>query len=46
MKVTACSFPLQEFEEQIKRWCSEAGEGITYKFAQVGHVASTATLNM
>lgn len=25
---------LQEFEEQIKRWCSEAGEGITYKFAQ------------
>ncbi|KAG5274990.1 hypothetical protein AALO_G00142370 [Alosa alosa] len=25
---------LQEFEEQIKRWCQEAGEGITYKFAQ------------
>ncbi|KAL2091275.1 hypothetical protein ACEWY4_013538 [Coilia grayii] len=25
---------LQEFEEQIKLWCQEAGEGITYKFAQ------------
>lgn len=25
---------LQEFEEQIKAWCAEAGEGITYKFAQ------------
>uniref|UniRef100_A0A8B9HN14 Aminoacylase 1 n=1 Tax=Astyanax mexicanus TaxID=7994 RepID=A0A8B9HN14_ASTMX len=23
-----------EFEEQIKAWCAEAGEGITYKFAQ------------
>lgn len=25
---------LQEFEEQIKVWCEEAGEGITYEFAQ------------
>uniref|UniRef100_A0AAR2JIF8 N-acyl-aliphatic-L-amino acid amidohydrolase n=1 Tax=Pygocentrus nattereri TaxID=42514 RepID=A0AAR2JIF8_PYGNA len=25
---------LQEFEEQIKAWCAEAGEGITYEFAQ------------
>ncbi|KAI7791559.1 putative aminoacylase-1A-like [Triplophysa rosa] len=25
---------LQEFEEQIKAWCKEAGEGVTYKFAQ------------
>ncbi|XP_056129626.1 aminoacylase-1A-like isoform X2 [Lampris incognitus] len=25
---------LQEFEEQIKLWCEEAGEGITYEFAQ------------
>ncbi|KAJ7999712.1 hypothetical protein DPEC_G00197250 [Dallia pectoralis] len=25
---------LQEFEEQIKQWCKEAGEGITYEFAQ------------
>uniref|UniRef100_A0A3P8Y060 N-acyl-aliphatic-L-amino acid amidohydrolase n=1 Tax=Esox lucius TaxID=8010 RepID=A0A3P8Y060_ESOLU len=25
---------LQEFEEQIKQWCKEAGEGITYDFAQ------------
>uniref|UniRef100_A0A8C7PYI4 N-acyl-aliphatic-L-amino acid amidohydrolase n=1 Tax=Oncorhynchus mykiss TaxID=8022 RepID=A0A8C7PYI4_ONCMY len=25
---------LQEFEEQIKKWCKEAGEGITYEFAQ------------
>ncbi|XP_034022356.1 aminoacylase-1-like isoform X1 [Thalassophryne amazonica] len=25
---------LQEFEEQISRWCQEAGEGITYEFAQ------------
>uniref|UniRef100_A0A3B4DHF7 N-acyl-aliphatic-L-amino acid amidohydrolase n=1 Tax=Pygocentrus nattereri TaxID=42514 RepID=A0A3B4DHF7_PYGNA len=23
-----------EFEEQIKAWCAEAGEGITYEFAQ------------
>ncbi|KAJ8258323.1 hypothetical protein COCON_G00173350 [Conger conger] len=25
---------LQEFEKQIQRWCKEAGEGITYEFAQ------------
>ncbi|KAK0138926.1 Aminoacylase-1A [Merluccius polli] len=25
---------LQEFEKQIKLWCEEAGEGITYEFAQ------------
>uniref|UniRef100_A0A8C8LN63 N-acyl-L-amino-acid amidohydrolase n=1 Tax=Oncorhynchus tshawytscha TaxID=74940 RepID=A0A8C8LN63_ONCTS len=25
---------LTEFEEQIKKWCKEAGEGITYEFAQ------------
>uniref|UniRef100_A0A665THG6 N-acyl-aliphatic-L-amino acid amidohydrolase n=1 Tax=Echeneis naucrates TaxID=173247 RepID=A0A665THG6_ECHNA len=25
---------LQEFEAQIKQWCKEAGEDITYKFAQ------------
>ncbi|XP_012686614.2 aminoacylase-1A isoform X1 [Clupea harengus] len=25
---------LLEFEEKIKKWCQEAGEGITYKFAQ------------
>ncbi|XP_036386968.1 aminoacylase-1-like isoform X2 [Megalops cyprinoides] len=25
---------LQEFEYQIQRWCKEAGEGITYEFAQ------------
>ncbi|CAB1354153.1 unnamed protein product [Coregonus sp. 'balchen'] len=28
--------PPTEFEEQIKKWCKEAGEGITYEFAQVG----------
>ncbi|KAJ3602019.1 hypothetical protein NHX12_029779 [Muraenolepis orangiensis] len=27
---------LEEFEKQIKLWCEEAGEGITYEFAQVG----------
>lgn len=26
----------QEFEGQIKQWCKEAGEDVTYKFAQVG----------
>ncbi|KAG9330321.1 hypothetical protein JZ751_025683 [Albula glossodonta] len=25
---------LKAFEEQIQRWCSQAGEGITYQFAQ------------
>ncbi|XP_061583197.1 aminoacylase-1A-like [Cololabis saira] len=25
---------LQEFEKQIKQWCKEAGEDVTYKFAQ------------
>uniref|UniRef100_A0A8D3ECM9 N-acyl-aliphatic-L-amino acid amidohydrolase n=1 Tax=Scophthalmus maximus TaxID=52904 RepID=A0A8D3ECM9_SCOMX len=25
---------LQEFEGQIKQWCKEAGEDVTYKFAQ------------
>uniref|UniRef100_A0A3P8UJE9 N-acyl-aliphatic-L-amino acid amidohydrolase n=1 Tax=Cynoglossus semilaevis TaxID=244447 RepID=A0A3P8UJE9_CYNSE len=25
---------LKEFEEQIRRWCQEAGEDVTYKFAQ------------
>ncbi|TNN84334.1 Aminoacylase-1A [Liparis tanakae] len=25
---------LQEFEKQIKEWCKEAGEDVTYKFAQ------------
>uniref|UniRef100_A0A8C2WYL9 N-acyl-aliphatic-L-amino acid amidohydrolase n=1 Tax=Cyclopterus lumpus TaxID=8103 RepID=A0A8C2WYL9_CYCLU len=25
---------LQEFERQIKKWCTEAGEDVTYKFAQ------------
>ncbi|XP_036958096.1 aminoacylase-1-like [Acanthopagrus latus] len=25
---------LQEFERQIKQWCKEAGEDVTYKFAQ------------
>ncbi|MCJ8744176.1 hypothetical protein PDJAM_G00115420 [Pangasius djambal] len=27
---------LQEFEEQIKAWCKEAGDDITYDFAQKG----------
>uniref|UniRef100_A0A4W6DNJ7 N-acyl-aliphatic-L-amino acid amidohydrolase n=1 Tax=Lates calcarifer TaxID=8187 RepID=A0A4W6DNJ7_LATCA len=27
---------LQEFERQIKQWCKEAGEDVTYEFAQVG----------
>uniref|UniRef100_A0A7N6BMT5 N-acyl-aliphatic-L-amino acid amidohydrolase n=1 Tax=Anabas testudineus TaxID=64144 RepID=A0A7N6BMT5_ANATE len=26
---------LQEFEKQIKQWCKEAGDDITYEFAQV-----------
>lgn len=26
---------LQEFEEKIKAWCREAGEDVTYDFAQV-----------
>lgn len=26
----------QEFERQIKEWCEEAGEDVTYEFAQVG----------
>ncbi|XP_030633122.1 aminoacylase-1 [Chanos chanos] len=34
---------LQEFEEQIKRWCKEAGEGITYKFAQKNMNQSTTS---
>lgn len=25
----------QEFEQQIKAWCKEAGEDVTYEFAQV-----------
>ncbi|XP_023699042.1 aminoacylase-1 [Paramormyrops kingsleyae] len=25
---------LQEFEERIKQWCKEAGDGVSYKFAQ------------
>lgn len=29
------SNPRQEFERQIKEWCKEAGEDITYEFAQV-----------
>lgn len=29
-----CVF-LQEFEEQIKAWCKEAGDDVTYDFAQV-----------
>lgn len=26
---------LQEFEDQIKAWCKEAGDDVTYDFAQV-----------
>lgn len=26
----------QEFEREIKQWCKEAGEDVTYEFAQVG----------
>uniref|UniRef100_A0AAY3ZY94 N-acyl-aliphatic-L-amino acid amidohydrolase n=1 Tax=Denticeps clupeoides TaxID=299321 RepID=A0AAY3ZY94_9TELE len=33
---------LQEFEEQIKRWCREAGEDVTYEFAQK-HMNQTVT---
>lgn len=29
------SNPCQEFERQIKEWCKEAGEDVTYEFAQV-----------
>lgn len=25
----------QEFEKQIREWCREAGEDVTYEFAQV-----------
>ena len=25
-----------EFEDQLKQWCREAGEGVTYTFKQVG----------
>uniref|UniRef100_A0A3Q3FZW0 N-acyl-aliphatic-L-amino acid amidohydrolase n=1 Tax=Labrus bergylta TaxID=56723 RepID=A0A3Q3FZW0_9LABR len=28
------SVNLQDFEKQIKEWCKEAGEDVTYKFAQ------------
>ncbi len=28
-------FTVQEFEEKIKAWCKEAGEDVTYDFAQV-----------
>ena len=27
--------PSQDFERQIKQWCKEAGEDVTYEFAQV-----------
>ncbi|KAI5639494.1 peptidase family m20/M25/M40 domain-containing protein [Phthorimaea operculella] len=30
----ALSVDLEEFENMIKRWCSEAGDGVTYSFAQ------------
>lgn len=33
--------PLQEFEGQIKAWCREAGEDITYEFAQVSPPSRT-----
>ncbi|CAL8340640.1 unnamed protein product [Lota lota] len=33
---------LQEFEKQIKLWCKEAGEGITYEFAQK-HMSQNVT---
>ncbi|KAM3877704.1 aminoacylase-1-like [Diretmus argenteus] len=33
---------LQEFEEMIKQWCKEAGDGITYEFAQK-HMNQTVT---
>ena len=26
---------LQAFEKQLQRWCQEAGEGVTFEFAQV-----------
>uniref|UniRef100_A0AAY4A4L7 N-acyl-L-amino-acid amidohydrolase n=1 Tax=Denticeps clupeoides TaxID=299321 RepID=A0AAY4A4L7_9TELE len=35
-------FCSQEFEEQIKRWCREAGEDVTYEFAQK-HMNQTVT---
>jgi len=33
----------QEFEKQIKQWCKEAGEDVTYKFAQVGVTSTQKT---
>uniref|UniRef100_A0A8C9T4I5 N-acyl-aliphatic-L-amino acid amidohydrolase n=1 Tax=Scleropages formosus TaxID=113540 RepID=A0A8C9T4I5_SCLFO len=39
---------LQDFEERIKRWCREAGEDVTYQFAQKHmdqEVTSTADSN-
>lgn len=34
----------QEFERQIKAWCKEAGEDVTYEFAQVSCPAHTNVL--
>lgn len=34
-KLTQILLSSQEFEKQIKEWCKEAGEDVTYKFAQV-----------
>lgn len=36
MLTSEWSKPYQEFEGQIQKWCKEAGEDITYEFAQVG----------
>uniref|UniRef100_A0A671SLT2 N-acyl-aliphatic-L-amino acid amidohydrolase n=1 Tax=Sinocyclocheilus anshuiensis TaxID=1608454 RepID=A0A671SLT2_9TELE len=34
---------LQEFEEKIKAWCKEAGEDVTYDFAQVRFIFTHQT---
>lgn len=34
----------QEFERQIKAWCKEAGEDVTYEFSQVSSPACTNVL--
>lgn len=36
----------QEFERQIKAWCKEAGEDVTYEFAQVSCPARTNVLSL
>lgn len=36
-------FTVQEFEEKIKAWCKEAGEDVTYDFAQVRFIFTPQT---